>query len=325
MSISRRRFLETAAAGPLAANVALGAETDKKTGMPTRILGKTGGRVSCIAFGCGSRFLSYKEEDKALEALNKALDLGITYVDTAYSYGNGVSETRVGKIMKTRRKEVWLATKVQNRNADEAMRIVEGSLKRLQTDQVDLLHIHSLLDEDDLKAIEAPNGVLKTLMKCRDQKICRFIGITSHTDPTVLKMALERHDFDCTQMALNAARVGMKNGQGGMVINDALKDSFELIALPVANKKKMGVIAMKIFGQEGLVGKQPIDKLIRYSLSLPVGAAVLGMPKLEFIDENVRVAKAFKPLSKAEMKTMAVNLLPVKAELDQFFAHHVDA
>lgn len=325
MSISRRRFLETAAAGPLAAHVALGAETDKKTGMPTRILGKTGGRVSCVAFGCGSRFLSYKEEDKALEALNKALDMGVTYVDTAYSYGNGVSETRVGKVMKTRRKEVWLATKVQARNADAAMRIVEGSLKRLQTDQVDLLHIHSLLDEDDLKAIEAPDGVLKTLIKCKEQKMCRFIGVTSHTDPNVLKMALERHDFDCTQMALNAARVGMMNGKGGMVINDAMKDSFELIALPAALKKKMGVTAMKIFGQEGLVGKQPIDKLIRYSLSLPVATAVLGMPKLEFIDENIRHAKAFKPLSKAEMKTMAMNLLPVKAELDQFFAHHVDA
>lgn len=325
MSISRRHFLEAAAGTPLAAHLALGAEIDKSTGMPTRILGKTGARVSAMAFGCGSRFLQYKEEDKALEALNKALDMGITYVDTAFSYGNGVSETRVGKVMKTRRKGIWLATKVQNRNADEAMRIVEGSLKRLQTDQVDLLHIHALGGEDDLKAIEAKGGVLETMYKVRDQKMARFIGVTCHSDPTVLKMALERHDFDCTQMALNAARVGMRNGKGGMEINDSIKEAFELVALPVALKKKMGVTAMKIFGQEGLVGKTSIEKLIRYSLTLPVATAVLGMPKLEFLDENVRHVKAFKPLAKSEMHAVATELLPYKAELDRFFADHIDA
>lgn len=319
MSLSRRRFLETAAVSP----IALGAAVDPKTGMPTRVLGKTGARVSIVGFGCGSRFLMYKEEDKAIEALNRALDLGITYVDTAFSYGNGVSETRVGTVMKTRRKEVWLATKVQNRDADEAQRIIEGSLKRLQTDHVDLLHIHALGDADDLKKIE--DGVLKVAYKARDQKMARFIGVTCHSDPTVLKTALERHDFDCTQMALNAARVGMRNGRGGMEINEAMKDSFELIALPVATRKKMGVTAMKIFGQEGLVGKSSIDKLIRYSLTLPVAAAVLGMPKLEFLDENIRIAKAFKPLSKSEMQTMNGDLKLAKIELDRFFANHVDA
>lgn len=320
MSLSRRQFLETAA---VVTPLSLGAAVDAKTGMPTRILGKTGARVSAVGFGCGSRFLMYKEEDQALEALTKALDMGITYVDTAFSYGNGKSEERVGKIMKTRRKEVWLATKVQDRSYDGAMRIIEGSLKRLQTDQVDLLHIHALGDADDLK--KAEEGALKALYKAREQKLARFIGVTCHSDPTVLKTALERHDFDCTQMALNAARVGMRNGKGGMEINDAMKDSFELIALPVAHKKKMGVTAMKIFGQEGLVGKAAVDKLIRYSLTLPVAAAVLGMPKLEFLDENIRIAKAFKPLSKSEMHSLNGDLKLAKMELDQFFANHVDA
>lgn len=319
MSLSRRRFLETAAVTPMA----LGAAVDAKTGMPTRILGKTGARVSAVAFGCGSRFLMYKEEDKALEALNKALDLGITYVDTAFSYGNGKSEERVGKVMKTRRKEVWLATKVQDRSYDGAMRIIEGSLKRLQTDQVDLLHIHALGDAEDLK--KAEEGAIKALYKARDEKMARFIGVTCHSDPFVLKTALERNDFDCTQMALNAARVGMRNGKGGMEINDAMKDSFELIALPVAHKKKMGVTAMKIFGQEGLVGKASVEKLIRYSLTLPVATAVLGMPKLEFLEENVRVAKAFQPLSKKEMQSLAGDLKLAKLEMDRFFADHIDA
>jgi predicted aldo/keto reductase-like oxidoreductase len=268
----------------------------------------------------------YKDEDKALEALNRAFDNGITYMDTAYAYGNGLSEERVGKVMKTRRKDIFLATKVPARNGDEARKIIEGSLKRLQTDQVDLIHIHGLEGADDLQKVEAPDGVLNTLMKLRDQKMTRFIGITSHTDPAVLKTALERHDFDCTQMALNAAMMGMANGGKGMVINDKMPPSFESLALPVANRKKMGVIAMKIFAQEGLLGEAPNEKLLYYSLSLPVTLAVVGMPKFEMIDENIQLAKAFKPLSKSEMKQLSSTLSEKhKMALDLRFRSHIDA
>jgi len=326
MGISRRRFLETAALSGLAAHPLLSAEVDSKSGMPTRILGKTGARISILAFGGGSRYLAYQEEDKALEALNKALDMGITYVDTAYGYGNGKSETRVGQIMKTRRKGIFLVTKINARNGDEAQRILEGSMKRLQTDQVDLIHVHSLTDADDLAAVEAKNGVLSVLHILRDQKVTRFIGVTSHTDPVVLKTAIERHDFDCTQMALNAAHVGMLTGSSGMEINPALTTSFEHIALPVALKKGMGVTAMKAFAQEGLSGKASPEKLISYCLSLPVAACVVGMPKLEFIDKNIAIAKAFRPLPKEEMKELSDRLaLAHKAELDRFFCNHVDA
>ncbi len=327
MSLSRRRFLESTALG-IAASSAQGSPIDPPSGgpLPKRTLGRTGAKVSILAMGGGSRFLMYKEEDKALEALNRAFDLGITYMDTAYGYGNGLSEERVGKVMKTRRKGVFLVTKINKRKGDEAARILEGSLKRLQTDQVDLIHIHSLLGEDDLKEIEAKDGVLNTLLKLRDQKVTRFIGITSHTDPTALKTALERHDFDCTQMALNAALVGMKDGKGNMAMNPDMKPSFESIALPVANRKKMGVIAMKVYAQEGLVGQAPLEKLLYYSLSLPVSLAVVGMPKLEYIEQNVRMAKAFKPLAKAEMKALSGQLSDKnKAAFDLYFRDHVDA
>lgn len=325
MSVSRRQFLEAAALSSLAAQAGLAADVDSKTGMPTRVLGRTGRRISILVFGCGSRFLMYDDE-QAVEAANRALDQGITYLDTAYGYGNGKSETRIGKVMATRRKDVFLATKVNDRTADGAMRIIDGSLKRLQTDHVDLLHIHSLTTADDLAAIEANDGVLKVLYKLRDQKVARAIGITSHTDPTVLRTALERHDFDCTQMALNAARAGMASAPGGMKMNEMGEQSFEALALPVANRKKMGVIAMKVFAQEGLVGKASPEKLIRYSLSLPVSAAVVGMPQLRFIDENIKIAKAFKPLPAGEMQKLADNLSgKYKVALDQFFANHVDA
>ena len=247
MSISRRRFIETA----VAAGTVLHAEDGP---MPTRVLGRTGQRVSILGLGCGSRLLMYKEEEKAQQALNRALDLGITYVDTAYSYGDGVSETWVGGVMKRRRKGVFLVTKVQVRNGEEAMRIVEGSLKRLQTDHLDLIHVHGLMDADDLEAVEAKDGVLARLYKLRDQKVTRFIGVTCHNDPHVLKTALEHNDFDCTQMALNAARVGPTKSY-----SDPYHECFETIALPVAQSKNMGITAMKVFGQEKLSGAAPAE------------------------------------------------------------------
>src|SRR5579864_938163 len=328
MHISRRGFLKTSAFGTLAANAAIGAEIGKTGALPTRVLGRTGARVSILAMGGGSRFLMYKEEDKALEALNRAFDLGITYMDTAFGYGNGLSETRVGKVLAVRRKKdgIFVATKIEARNGDEAMRTIEGSLKRLQTDQIDLVHIHSLEDEADLAQIEAKGNILDRLLKLRDEKVTRFVGITCHNDPTVLATALGRHDFDCTQMALNAALVGMKGGHHGMEINEAMKTSFETVALPVAVRKKMGVIAMKIYAQEGLIGQAQPEKLLYYALSLPVSLAVAGMPTLDFIEQNVALARAFKPLPKPEMKELSGRLAAKnKMALDRRFANHVDA
>jgi len=331
MSISRRNFLETAALGGIAvccpAGVSAATSTDENAGkMPTRVLGKTGARVSILAMGGGSRYLMYKEEDQAIQAIQKALDLGITYIDTADDYGNHLSERRIGMALKGRREGVFVATKLSNRDGDQAERIVEESLKALDIGTLDLVHIHSLTDEDDLSRIEAKGGVLEQVMKMRDQKMMRFIGITSHSDPTVLRAALERHDFDCTQMALNAALVGMKGGSRGMIPNEALKTSFEKLALPVAVRKNMGVLAIKVFAQEALVGEASTEKLLYYTLSLPVTAAVVGMPKLEHIEENTRLAKSFQPLGKAEMRGMAEKMAEKhKARLDQFFSTHVDA
>jgi len=325
MSISRREFLEATAIGSLAAGPLTAAE-DGKTGLPTRVLGKAGAQVSILAMGGGSRFLMYQQHDQAVEAVHKALDSGITYIDTADDYSNHLSERRIGMALKGRRSGVFLATKLSNRNGAESFRVVEESLKALDTDHVDLLHIHALLKADDLAVIEAKGGVLEQLLKMRDQKMTRFIGITSHFDPTVLKMALERHDFDCTQMALNGALVGMDSGKGGMVPNKAIQTSFETVALPVANRKKMGVLAMKVFAQEALLAGAPTEKLLTYTLSLPITAAVVGMPKLEHIADNARVAKAFKPMAKEEMERMSGGLSrQYKASLDRFFSTHVDA
>jgi len=321
--MNRRQFLEAVAAG-LFATPALAAPQPNR--LPTRSLGRTGLKVPILGFGSGSRFLMYKNEDKAAEALNRAIDLGICYIDTAHSYGDGKSEERVGRVMATRRKEVTLATKIPGRTADEARRQIELSLKRLQTDHLDVLHIHALKNAQDLAAIEARGGVLEAFYQARDQKMTRAIGITCHADPAALRAALERHDFDCTQMALNAGLARMADEPGGMKATLAGAQSFEKLALPVATRKHLGVIAMKVFGQEQLLKAAPVEKLLAYALSLPVSLASVGMPQLEHIERNAAFAREFTPMSTRE-RSRLVNSIERGHQLAmaEFFRDHQDA
>jgi uncharacterized protein len=315
--ISRRQFLENVGLGTAAGTSLLllkdvaGARPAADR-IPMRTLGRTGVKVSILAFGCGSRFLMYKDEDSAAAILNRAIDSGITYLDTAYSYGDGQSETRVGKVMASRRKEVWLATKIPDRTRDEFLRRLEASLKRLQTDHVDLVHIHSLGQADDLAKIEAPDGALKGLMEAREQKMARFAGMTSHTNGEVMAKAIDRHDLDCVQMALNASG----NGR------------FEEVALPAANRKNLGVIAMKVTGQEFLVGDGPgkadMSSLLRYSMSLPVTTAVVGMPRPEMLAHNVETARTFSPLNDQEKDRLRQQLKPSRDGLEKRLVGHLD-
>ncbi len=325
MKISRRQFVEASALGCATALLpGMAFAASKK--MPTRSFGKTGVKVPILAFGGGSRYLMYQNADEAIAVLNHAIDLGISYIDTAHEYGeHGESELRIGEVMKTRRNEVVLATKFIARKSDEAKRMIESSLQRLQTDHVDVLHIHSLGRAEDLAAIEAPDGALKALYWARDQKMTRFAGITSHTDPHTLAAALERHDFDCTQMALNAGLTRMDFGTKNKAI-PMPEGNFETVALPVANRKKLGVIAMKVFGQEWLLGKAPVEKLVYFSMSLPVSTAVIGMPKREYVERNAALARDFAPLPDAEMRRISDSIADEhKAAMGAFLRSHIDA
>jgi hypothetical protein len=229
--------------------------------------------------------------------------------------------------MPKRRGEVFLQTKLAARKGDEARKQLEESLARLKTDKLDLLHIHSLTSLDDLAALEAKGGVLDVVRKAKEEKLTRFIGITGHASPQAMQQALERHDFDCVQMALNAARARMEfddNGPNPVPMADA---SYETLALPVAVKKKMGIIAMKVFGQDRLLGAGASpDKLLYYALSLPVSLATIGMPKPELLERNITLGRAFEPLGAAEMQSLRASIDDSRrVQLAQFFAHHQDA
>ncbi len=319
-NLTRRGFLGGVAVSSIATNDLRAA---KKT-LPTRTLGRTGEKPSIIAMGGGNQFYeAYSTEELAAEAVNLALDSGVTYIDSAQNYGKGLSETLFGYVIKHRRKEVFLATKVIKRDYDEALRECELSLKRLQTDKLDLIHIHNMGGMDDLVAAE--KGSLRVVQRLKSERVARFIGITSHTYPEVISTALERHDFDCVQVVLNAALIG--SGEGEKVSAD---QSFERVVIPMAKKKGIGVIAMKCAGKGVLIGAPPakasFPELLRYTMSLPVDVVSVGMPSLDKIRNTCDLARTFKPMSKEEMTELSQRMSAAnRVALSRYYLNHEDA
>ena len=277
--ISRREFLEKGGmvVGAVAAMpaVAPGVVAAAQAAMPQRTLGRTGVKVSILAMGCGSRFLQYPA-DQATAVLEKVVALGINYLDTAQDYGNGESETRVGRFLATRRKDVFLATKMPTtlaharrgppRGRGQPEAAADGPRRPAP-------HARSRRrgrPREDRGRRRRHQGALRARAIRRSPA---FIGMTSHTDGAVMARAIERNDLDCVQMAMNPTR--------------ALR--FEELALPAANKKNLGVIQMKVMGQDKLVGDGKGDPtaLLRYAWSLPITTTVCGMPKLEMLEANV--------------------------------------
>jgi aryl-alcohol dehydrogenase-like predicted oxidoreductase len=300
--ISRRRFVRTvvggAAAATLIGNGTGSIETFARTlgqndDMPLRPLGKMGYNAKIFSLG-GQATLEEAGRDAEADAIiNRAIDLGVNYIDTARVYGKGVSETYMGKVMKNRRKEVFLASKTRERSYDGSMRSLEESLTALQTDHLDLWQLHNIRTQEDLDQIFAKDGAVKALEKARDQKMVRFLGITGHRDPFVLKKGIEQYPFDSILMALNAA--------------DKHKNSFIDNLLPVAVEKKMSIIGMKvpargkIFHEGGIT---TMKQAMSYVLTLPVSSIIVGIGTVKELEENIQIAKDFKPLTEAQMKQL---------------------
>jgi aryl-alcohol dehydrogenase-like predicted oxidoreductase len=259
--------------------------------VPHRPLGKTGVAVPIIGYGTAPlgkiKIMDAPLLNKSAKLLNHAIDQGITYLDTSPDYG---SQPKLGEVMKTRRDEVFLATKINKRRNDDVLKELQQNLKELQTDHVDLVQIHAVNAMADLEAALAPDGALSALEQARRQGMTRFVGITGHARPSVLAHALERYDFDTVLVALGAV--------------DRLVTGPETVLLPLVQRKDIGVIAMKVYGHGELKQRQ---LALRYTLDLPgVSLAILGMDEEAQIDENVQLAQHVTPLSQAELDTLLV-------------------
>ncbi len=308
--ITRRSFVKTTLATTAAVAVTpafghgMGSNPYDPKGLPTRVLGGTGVKVPILGFGCGSRWMSVEDDDKALEILEHAHNNGLYYWDTAASYGNDniSSEERVGRLLKSRRKEVFLVTKVGDRDGEKAKESIERSLKRLQTDHVELLHIHAVMDVQDAENLGEKGQVLEVLHDYRDQGIIKYIGFTGHASAEGMKRAAELYDFDVMMIALNH-HVNSGN------------EPFEEHAVPFASKKGMGVAAMKVIRPRETVEGLSAETLIRYALTADYfSLANIGTDSMDVLNENLALIRDFKPLNKNEMKD-------VQAALTPFFQH----
>jgi len=299
---TRRDFIKTtgaAAAGVIltpSSTVYKSSSFDAK-GLPTAILGKTGVRIPKMVIGLGSRFMAVDEE-KGLEILETALNLGFYYWDTAAIYKNDTqfSEERIGKILAPIRSQIFLSTKVSERKADEAKRTIESSLKRLNTDYIDLFQVHSITTEEEVKQFGAADGVLPVLQKYREQGVIKYIGFTGHTSASAMKLAAEMYDFDTMLIAMNHQQKGEK---------------FEENPVQFAAAKGMGVLAMKTIRPRETVTTLNPDDLIRYALSLKgVTAVTVGIDKKELLVENAGIIKNFKPFDEEKMKSLRAEMEP---------------
>lgn len=272
--------------------------------IPRRKLGRTGYYTSVLGLG-GAFIVAEGPRNEAAAVINRALDLGVNYIDTAPTYGS--SESNIGEVMRYRRNEAYLAGKTLDRSRDGTMRLFEQSLKRLQTDYLDLYQLHGVHSDDDLKQLFGVNGAVKALEELKEGGVVKFTGITNHKNCPVLLQALEEYDFDCVLIALNAGHVH--------------DDSLAADVLQVARQKNMGVIAMKVaaYGRifrEG--GVASMEQALGYVLSYPVSTAVVGISTMEELEENVRIARGFEPFSMERMKQLEELAEPYQQEINFF-------
>ena len=286
--------------------------------MPARNLGRTGFQVGIFSLGGQAAIEQPDNFDVAVPLIQRALDLGVNYVDTSARYG-GVeerwSERYFGEALKGRRSEVYLATKTHDRTRDGSMKLLERSLELLATDHIDLWQVHNLSRMEQVDEIFAPGGAVEALVAARDQGLVRHLGVSGHADPEVLIAAIERFPFDTVLLALNAA--------------DPHHLSFKQKLLPLAVEKEMGIIGMKIPAR-GLIlssWKAPDDpasryagtvpgplgmrEAMRYVLSLPVSTVIVGCDSIPQLEENVEIARSFTPMSDAQLAELERRTEPV--------------
>ena len=253
--------------------------------METRPFGKTGETFPILSFG-GQRIVDGHgcSEDEAVEIVNTAIDRGIRYFDTAWIYSDGQAETRLGKVVKHRRSEMWIATKTWDTSKDGARRQLETSLSRLQTDHVDEWRLHNVHDYVRLDEFTGKGGALEAAIQAREEGLVRNISFSGHTDPEILIEGLNRFPFDSALIAVSAL--------------DHFILSFAEEFLPVANAKGIATIGMKVLGLGSLTHE--VERSLRYAFGLPVSTVIVGMETMAQLEQNLAIAESFTPMTDIE-------------------------
>jgi len=273
--------------------------------IPTRPFGRTGIPVSILALG-GWHLGLPKTESDATRLVHAAIDAGVTFMDNAWDYNDGVSETRMGKALAGRRDKAFLMTKVcvHGRDARTAMRQLEQSLRRLKTDYLDLWQIHEVIFDDEPGKYFARGGVVEALDRARQQGKVRFVGFTGHKDPDLhLEMLSHDYPWDACQLPLNCF--------------DASFRSFEQRVLPELNRRGIAAIGMKSLGGDARMVKSRAvspQEAIRYALSLPIATLVSGIDTMRVLRQNVAIAQGFRPMTARQRLALVRRVAPTASD-----------
>ena len=283
--------------------------------VPTRPFGRTGIPVSILALG-GWHLGLPKTERESTRLVHAAIDGGITFMDNAWDYNEGASETRMGKALVGRRDKVFLMTKAcpHGRDARTAMRQLDESLRRLKTDYLDLWQIHEVIFDDEPARYFAPGGAVEALDRARQQGKVRFVGFTGHKDPDLhLQMLAHDYPWDSCQLPLNCF--------------DATFRSFEQRVLPELNRRGIAAIGMKSLGGDGRAVESRVvtpQEAIRYTLSLPIATLVSGIDTMRVLRQNLAIAQGFRPIT-AHQRQMLLRRVALNARDGRFELYKISA
>jgi len=270
--------------------------------IPLRTLGRTGVKVTIIGLGGEGILRTFGHDREAYELINRALDLGINYCESARAYSG--SESYYGKALKERRKGIFLTSKSHARDKTGALDHLHETLRNMNTDHLDLWQVHDMRTEEDISEVFGPGGAMEAFVQAKKKGLTRFIGVTGHHDPAILKQCIGMADFDTALMPVNPAETHYK--------------SFIETVLPAAEKKRMGIIGMKVYFR-GFAAKVPwyttMEPFLHFSLSHPVTTAVIGCDSVRQLEENVKFASRFTPLSAEKMKKLSRDIKPFARQL----------
>lgn len=298
--LTRRKFLEKAAAGGAALRLGgafSGGRTPTRNDIPLRRLGKTGQRVTMIGLG-GWNMGRIRDRDTAIAVIHRALDLGVGFFDTAWDYQEGESERRLGLGLKGNRDDVFLMTKVHARDKQGALDQLHQSLRRLQTDHLDLWQFHSIRENSEVERIFGPGGAMEAAVQARKDGKIRHVGITGHFDPGVHERALDFHEeFETIQFPVNCVDP-----------NSSL--SFVRRVLPRADRHGLGVLAMKTLANARFLEHQvaSVEEALSFAWSQPISVLISGCESPGQVEQNVRLARTFRPLSRSRMDRLVARV-----------------
>ena len=267
-----------------------------------RKLGKTGVNVTLLGLGGEGVLRTFGYDDKAYALINRALDLGINYFESARAYSG--SETYYGKALRERRKEIFLTSKSHARDSEGARKHLQETLKNMKTDHLDLWQVHDVRTDDDIKEIFGPGGAMEAFAEAKKKGLTRFIGVTGHHAPQILKKCISLFDFDTVLLPVNPAEPHYK--------------SFLDEVVPFAEQKSMGIIGMKVYFR-GFAAKIPwyqsMEPFLHFALSQPVSTVVIGCDSILQLEENVLFATKFTPMPNAEARDLIAKVKPFSRQL----------